>query len=763
MIPYALFNSKTVFEPFQYKPFFEFFENIDKDLYIADEVGVGKTIETGIILSELIYGDRNHRWIQKSLEDVLSPRILILAPPALCAQWKEELEDKFMLSVHDCYTSKLGKKMNAQIVVYAESWQQLAKLENDETTYDLLVVDEVHNFRNEYTEDIFSGEKRDSRKYQSLEKIARHAKRKIFLSATPVFNTKKDFLNETRLLTQEYCITASTKSVSKCLDFQPRIESILVNLNGAEMNLYNAIKNENSINQITKSAVYLHEGCSSMPCLAKTLTESVENYLKDQFKENELEEEYEDFIRKVFEYVEDDDYDSLVDLQESTKDFQMKAILWGLFKKKELEEYGATYLKEKNNYTDSKLEKLDEVVEKKLTKKNGYEMKHRHIIVFAHYIASCNYVYDHFKRKYKTDFDVFLATGEQSKEEIDRKILEFKESCVADVHDSVMICSDVCREGKNMQECQVLINFDLPFSPSIMQQRIGRIDRNGQSHTPLVYNLICNVDNDIHTYYEIIFEKIRIINGISGICGVDVIKETNIEVQDKVLKQWIINAKKDEKNFSNDYSALQNGYLKYLRREYRVTNSKEIKKEIDLVDSFSDEEILEKMKYILFMVPNKEIKKIREEEHNFGKKYIAQKIFEIELDEKESLREKMCNYIKNKIFKYTDSGVINYNDENDTYQLDIADEKENFISELSKRQYFKWFKTLENCDGKRGTADMYYDEGDIAFITAIYKEIMSPNKKNGMSLNEFMETIGLSYEECFIALDPLCEILDSLR
>lgn len=43
MIPYALFNSKIIFEPFQYKPFFEFFEKTDKDLYIADEVGVGKT------------------------------------------------------------------------------------------------------------------------------------------------------------------------------------------------------------------------------------------------------------------------------------------------------------------------------------------------------------------------------------------------------------------------------------------------------------------------------------------------------------------------------------------------------------------------------------------------------------------------------------------------------------------------------------------------------------------------------------------------
>ena len=101
MIPYALFNSKILFEPFQYKPFFEFFENTDKDLYIADEVGVGKTIEAGIIISELIYGDRESEWVKKSLKDTANPRILILAPPTLCAQWKEEGETKFMLNVYD--------------------------------------------------------------------------------------------------------------------------------------------------------------------------------------------------------------------------------------------------------------------------------------------------------------------------------------------------------------------------------------------------------------------------------------------------------------------------------------------------------------------------------------------------------------------------------------------------------------------------------------------------------------------------------------
>ena len=95
------------------EPFFKFFENTDKDLYIADKVGVGKTIETGIILSELVYGNRNNKWIQESLKDVLSPRILILAPPALCAQWKEELEDKFMLSVYDAYSGKFGRMVTA--------------------------------------------------------------------------------------------------------------------------------------------------------------------------------------------------------------------------------------------------------------------------------------------------------------------------------------------------------------------------------------------------------------------------------------------------------------------------------------------------------------------------------------------------------------------------------------------------------------------------------------------------------------------------
>ncbi len=375
MIPYALFNSKIIFEPFQYKPYFEFFEHTDRDLYIADEVGVGKTIEAGIIISELINADRNSSWIKESLLDVHSPKILVLAPPALCAQWKEELESKFMLRVYDAYSTSLGMSYNAQIVVYAESWQQLVKIEDDDTEYDLLVVDEVHNFRNQYTENPFTKEKTDSRRYKSLQKISQRAKRRIFMSATPIFNKMADLKNEIELLTPEYSITSSTKSVSKCLDFQPRIESVLVDLNKPERKLYNAIKNVEIINPLTKSAVYLHEGCSSMPCLAKTLVEAPDKFINSIFVDNEITDTYYSKVKtEILELVENDDYDGIREMRRTTEDPAVWGVLTAFLDKEDLREYGEEYIADKNSVEDSKLEQLDVVVNTKLTEENGYEV-----------------------------------------------------------------------------------------------------------------------------------------------------------------------------------------------------------------------------------------------------------------------------------------------------------------------------------------------------------------------------------------------------
>lgn len=775
MIPYALFNSKILFEPFQYKPFFEFFENTDKDLYIADEVGVGKTIEAGIIISELIYGDRESEWVKKSLKDTANPRILILAPPTLCAQWKEELETKFMLNVYDAYSSGLGMSHNAQIVVYAESWQRLKKIEDAETQYDLLIVDEVHNFRNEYTEYPFSGEQTKSIRYNSLEKICSRAKRKIFMSATPIFNTEKDLINESKLLKpeDEFSRTSSTKSISKCLDFQPKIESVLVELNNSEKELYNAIS-ECEINSLTKSAVYLHEGCSSMICLAKTLIEGPKKYIESIFAENEMSDD-KDYCDKLIRINENNSVSIIQEPDDPEKkkivDQIAAKIEIALQEKEKLKQYGENYLnaRNKNGEKDSKLEQLDRVIREKLIPQNGYEMEHAHIVIFAHYIATCKHIYAHFNKPDK-EIDVYLATGENTKQEIDQSIIDFKQTCNEDKRKSIIICSDACREGKNMQECQVLINYDLPFSPAVMQQRIGRIDRNGQKHTPLVFNLICNVENDIHTYYEIIFEKIRLINGKSGICGIDVIFETNEDMRNKVIDEWKKNTEEEMKEKKNGLSALQNGYLKYLKREKRLndkgTSKDIIGEEIESVNNctYTDEEILEKMRTILFTNPNEELKDIRKDAHCKGKNEIARKIFGETFSDEKCVKTLMLEHIQNVLEPFTNSegGILKYYRNTDTFTLDISEIKKAFLDAVKDNQLFGFFANIENQDGEMGQLDMYYDESQIAFSTSVYKEvcISKDNDEKSVDEDEAKNMTIEEFEEMFVALNPLVTVLE---
>jgi hypothetical protein len=297
-----------------------------------------------------------------------------------------------------------------------------------------------------------------------------------------------------------------------------------------------------------------------------------------------------------------------------------------------------------------------------------------------------------------------------------------------------------------------------------MQQRIGRIDRNGQKNTPLVFNLLCNVDNDIHTYYEIIFEKIRIINGISGICGIDVIRETNEDIQNQVLEEWVKSAQKAQKEYKNNFTALQNGYMKHLRRErnsLKSTGAPEdaIFAEIRRAEGYSDEEVLEKMKHILFTVPNEELKSIREDAHCLGKEEIAKKIFTETFKPGDSVRKKMIEHIRSVLSPFLQKGFLKYVDETDTFVLDISEIKIPFLQYVIKEQLFDYFVILEDPDIEKGQIDMYYDETQIAFGTAVYKEIRSTEAETGKLLNEFEENIGEPFDAMFVALNPLDNVL----
>lgn len=76
---------------------------------------------------------------------------------------------------------------------------------------------------------------------------------------------------------------------------------------------------------------------------------------------------------------------------------------------------------------------------------------------------------------------------------------------------AIMVCSDMLKEGVNLQCAKVLINYDLPFNPAILEQRIGRIDRVGQQDEIFIYNFIVNKTYDTTVYYRFILGKLKIV------------------------------------------------------------------------------------------------------------------------------------------------------------------------------------------------------------------------------------------------------------
>ena len=124
---------------------------------------------------------------------------------------------------------------------------------------------------------------------------------------------------------------------------------------------------------------------------------------------------------------------------------------------------------------DSKLEKLMELIDEIDKKDAGTK-----ILIYTKHPATLKYISDTLKeKKFKTtEFKGGLTADEKTK-----RILEFKEKT------QIMVSTETGSEGLNLQFCSNIINFDLPWNPMAVEQRIGRLDRIGQTKNIMIYNL----------------------------------------------------------------------------------------------------------------------------------------------------------------------------------------------------------------------------------------------------------------------------------
>lgn len=547
----ALFEAQVDLQPHQIDAALFALENpLREGVLLADEVGLGKTIEAGLVLCQL--------WAERKR------RLLVVCPAALRKQWQAELREKFSLpslvldkavlkqqnrSLTDFLSSQAGR----QVLVVSYEFAAKCAAEINAAGWDLAVFDEAHKLRNVY--------KGGSKQAQTLLN-AFAGSQKLLLSATPLqnslmefyglslfldehlFGSKKEFqkcfinrgdTDELRTRLSPYVKRTLRKDVLEYIRYTRR-HTITQNyrLNDDEYALYMAVsdflaKGESYAlpkRQRHLTGLVLRKLlASSTPALSGTLgvirqrldtmqktaqrpseslfaalDEDLEDWEAFDDEENDSDAEPIDFKLLAAEIAEMDGF--IKHARALTHDSKAQALLQALktgFQK--MQEAGAA---DKAVIFTESVRTQEYLFE--FLGKNGYEGQ---IVLF-----SGDNKHPDSQRRYKAWLDKNAGsphhTGSPAVDKRTALIDAFKNQT------KIMIATESAAEGVNLQFCSLLINYDLPWNPQRIEQRIGRCHRYGQKSDVVVINFL-NTRNDAdRRVLELLTDKFKLFDGVFG-------------------------------------------------------------------------------------------------------------------------------------------------------------------------------------------------------------------------------------------------------
>ena len=416
---------------------------------LCDEVGLGKTIEAGIILLEYILRG-------------LARRVLILTPPSLTTQWKEEMESKFNLDfiLHSdpdfrdagadswhVYDKVIASIHTAKLKRNAE---EISKI-----TYDVLIVDEAHYLRNRNT---------------LVWKFVNSLKKKymLMLTATPIQNSLEELYNIITILKPGQLKTVSEFKrtfMERGQRLKPKntqrlrglLSGVMVRNTRALTHVRLPQRNARIIRiQLTDAERELYDG------------------LTDFVKRNYLQAEVKRRRTNLF---------TLRTLQEElgSSSFSVLPTLEKMIKRKDVQGNGLVkfYDLAKSIRDNAKTKAMLQVIEAHQDK----------VIVFTKFVRTlehiCNALGEH-----EIPFSRFMGSMNISQK--DRAVEEFAGQ------NRVLVSTEIGGEGRNLQFCNAIINYDLPWNPQRIEQRIGRIHRVGQEREVYIFNF--SAENTIESY-----------------------------------------------------------------------------------------------------------------------------------------------------------------------------------------------------------------------------------------------------------------------
>ena len=533
---------------------FAFKSPLSKGAILADEVGLGKTIEAGIILSQ--------NWAEHKR------RLLIICPANLRKQWSSELLEKFFLPTVILETKSFNAAIEAgnlnpfdtdKIVICSYQFAKTKAPYVRHTQWDLTIIDEAHRLRNVY---------KPTNKTANAIKLALSERKKILLTATPlqnsilelyglvsiiddyVFGDLKSFKTqfshnleeedyaELRSRLQPICKRTLRRQVLEYVKYTKRIailEEFFPTEN--EQKLYDMVSDylarpklyalPNSqrqlmtliLRKLLASSTYAIYGtfCS--------LISRLEKLIQDQgsFALEEIGEDYE----ADEEWLDDEEVETEDDAQELHP-----ADIDGI--KKEIADlvvFRDLAAKIKKN---SKAEHLFVALEK------GFDQLQqlgapKKALIFTESRRTQEFLYELLeKRGYKGQLVRFNGTNTDKQStaiynkwlkkyngtpKVTGSLTADRRAAIVDYfrdEATIMIATEAAAEGINLQFCSLIVNYDMPWNPQRIEQRIGRCHRYGQKFDVVVINFLNKANAADIRVYELLDQKFQLFSGVFG-------------------------------------------------------------------------------------------------------------------------------------------------------------------------------------------------------------------------------------------------------
>ena len=490
---------------------------------LADEVGLGKTIEAGLILREL------------KLRGMIR-RILVVAPKGLVRQWQAEMRLRFGETLQFIEPSELAAfrqwrneeenlwRLHDQVICSLDSvkplegrrgWslEQLSTYNRERfedlisASWDLVIIDEAHRM---------GGSTDQVARYKLGAALAEAAPYLLLLSATPHQGKTDQFMRLMQLVDRDSFPNESSVSRDRVRPFVIRTEKrasidaegqplfkprvtrlhtvVWQDRHSAQRQLYEAVTDyvRHGYNQ-AMAAKQRHIGF--LMILMQRLVTSSTAAIRTTLEKRQALLDQPQLQGSLFDTNQIDDW---AELDGQTQvDIAVQANGWAM-EKAEVETLLKLARATEGQGTDAKAEALLELIYKLQQEENDPALK---VLVFTEFVPSQAMLTDFLESR---GFSVVTLNGSMNMEARTKAQQAFARDA------RIMISTDAGGEGLNLQFCHVIFNFDMPWNPMRVEQRIGRVDRIGQPHVVRAINFVLE-DTVEHRVREVLETKLALI------------------------------------------------------------------------------------------------------------------------------------------------------------------------------------------------------------------------------------------------------------